>query len=76
MLLDQCLAQPSSEKLPLAVDGDRYRDLKPDTIQRMKGLATLSPKWEVSIKCLPSWDSGNTPEDEGERLEETLGMKT
>jgi hypothetical protein len=63
MLLDQCLAQPSSEKLPLAVDGDRYRDLKPDTIQRMKGLATLSPKWEVSIKSF----SGNPADCQSQR---------
>jgi hypothetical protein len=32
--MDRCLAQPSSEKLPPAADGNKYRGSLPDIIQR------------------------------------------
>jgi hypothetical protein len=48
---DPCLAQPSSEKLPLAADWNKCRDLHPDN---MRGLLTLSSKRDVSINSLPS----------------------
>lgn len=47
---DQSLVQPSSEKLPPATDGNKYRDPQPDYMQRVKDLRTLSPKQNVSIK--------------------------
>ena len=50
----ECLAQPPSEKLLPAADGNRYRDLQSDLKQRMKDLGALSPEWNVSIKPLPS----------------------
>lgn len=48
------LTQPPSEKLSLAVDGDKYRDPQPDFMQRLRGLGTLSPKCDVTIRSLPS----------------------
>ena len=39
MLIDQCLAQPSSVTLPPAADGNKYRDPQPDSMQRVRDLA-------------------------------------
>ena len=50
--LDQRLAQPSSEKL-LGTNGNKYRDPQLDNVQKVRGLGTLSPKRDVSIKSLP-----------------------
>ena len=44
ILIDKPLAQPSSEKLPPAADGNKYRDPQPDITQREKDLGTLCPK--------------------------------
>ena len=49
-LIEQCLAQPSSEKLPPAAGGNKYRDPQSDMMQRVKDLGTLSPKWDIPIK--------------------------
>jgi hypothetical protein len=38
MFLDQCLAHPSSEMLPPAADGNKYRDLQLDKVQRMRDI--------------------------------------
>lgn len=38
---DQCLHHPLTEKLPLAVDGDKYRDPQKDITQRVRDLGTL-----------------------------------
>jgi hypothetical protein len=51
---DQCLAQPSSEKLPPAVDGDP----QPDNMHRVRDLGTLSPKQDVFTKSLFSRSLG------------------
>jgi hypothetical protein len=40
--------------LPFAADRNKYRDPQPDIMQRVKDLGTLSPKWDVIIKSLPS----------------------
>jgi hypothetical protein len=40
IVIDQCLAQSSSERLPLVVDGNRSRDLQPNTRQREIKLET------------------------------------
>lgn len=44
------LTQPPSEKLSLAVDGDKYRDPQPDFMQRARDLGTISPEWDVFIR--------------------------
>jgi hypothetical protein len=36
LLIDQCLAQPSSEKVPPAADGKRYRDPRLDICRELK----------------------------------------
>lgn len=54
MLYSQCLLQLSSEKLPLAGDGNRNRNLQLNNMRRMKDLRSLSPTWDVSIKSHPS----------------------
>lgn len=41
MLID--IAQPSSAKLPPALDGNKCRDPQPDSMLRVKGLGTCSP---------------------------------
>jgi len=67
---DQCLVQPSSEKLPPAVDENKYRDQQLDTTHRGWGrgrererergkegkreILEHSSKLDVSIKSLPS----------------------
>lgn len=52
MLLDQCLAQPSSLKLPSATNKNKYRDPQPYIILRMAYIEALIPKPDVSIKFL------------------------
>lgn len=49
ILVGQCLAKPSSEKLSPAVDRNKCRDTQLDYVQRVRGLETFIPKWEVSI---------------------------
>jgi hypothetical protein len=44
---DQCLSQPSSEKLSPAVDGNKYRDPQRDGMQRVRDLGILSLKWDA-----------------------------
>jgi hypothetical protein len=53
-LTDQCLTQPSSQKLPSAADGNKYRDSRPDIMKRIKDLGPLSPKRDISIQTLPT----------------------
>lgn len=48
ILIDQCLNQSSSERIPLAADEKRYRDPQTDILLRD------SLEWEVFIKSLPS----------------------
>lgn len=48
-LIDQCLAQPPSEKLLLAVDGNEKRFTK-----KVRDLGALSLTWYIFIKSLPS----------------------
>lgn len=50
--IDQCVIQPSLEKLPSAADRNKHRDLQSDRTQR--DLGTLSSKWDVFIKFLHS----------------------
>ena len=38
-VIAQCLAQPSSGKLPFTVDGSEYRDPQPDPIQSVRDYA-------------------------------------
>lgn len=40
--------------LPWAADENKYKDLKPDNMQEVRNLVTLSPTWDVSIQSLPS----------------------
>lgn len=51
--MDHCLVHPSSETLPPEANGSKYRDTQPDNMQKMKDLATLSPKWDIPIKYYP-----------------------
>ena len=41
-------------ELPPTANGNKYRDPRPDIMQRLRDLGTLWPKWDVSIKSLPS----------------------
>jgi hypothetical protein len=41
--------------LPLAADGNNYRDPQPDIMQRVRDFGILGPKLDISIKFLPSW---------------------
>jgi hypothetical protein len=50
----QCVTQPSSEKLPPEADGNKYRNPQMDNVQNVRDLGTLSPKWNVFTKSLPS----------------------
>jgi hypothetical protein len=51
---------PSTDIIkPPAADENRYRDPQPDSIQRVRDLEVISPKWDVSIKSLPSGFRGN-----------------
>lgn len=54
MFIDQCLSQPSSEKLPLATERNKYRGLQPGNMEKVRDLGILSPKWNVSTKSLLS----------------------
>jgi hypothetical protein len=54
IFIDQCLAQPSLEKLPPTANGNKYRDLQLDDIQRVKDLGASRSKRNVSIKSLSS----------------------
>lgn len=49
--MDQCLVQPSAEKLPYAADGNNTETCR----QRIRGVRDLTfcPKWDVFIKFLP-----------------------
>lgn len=38
MVTDQCLVQPSSEKLPPVEDGNKHKDPQPDIMQRVESL--------------------------------------
>ena len=51
---EDCLDQPSSEKLPPAAEVNKYRDPQLDTMQRVRDPGILSPKCDVFIKFLPS----------------------
>jgi hypothetical protein len=44
--------------------GNKYRDPKPDDMQRARDLGILSSNSEISIKSLPSQGSGNPKEEE------------
>ena len=50
--IDQCLSQPSAQKLPPVADGNKYRDPHSDITQRDSG--TYSSECDVSIKLFPS----------------------
>ena len=65
--IDQCLAQPSSETLAPAVEGNKYRDSQLDSVQRVRDLGTLGHKWDGSLKSLSS-GSGNPVEKKAERV--------
>ena len=69
------LAQPSSEMLPLAADGNKYRDPHPDIMQRIRDLETLFPKWDVSIKFLPHHSSGNIEEERQKECKSQRGWR-
>jgi hypothetical protein len=42
ILIDKPLAQPSSEKLPPAADGNKYRDSQPEMMQKVRSLVTCT----------------------------------
>jgi hypothetical protein len=44
MFIDQCLSQPSSEKLPSLVYWNKYRESQLNNIHKMRDLGTLDPK--------------------------------
>ena len=67
ILLYQCLAQPSSEKLPPVPDENKCRDPRPDFVQR-ETLETLIPKWHISLSNASSQSLGNSMEEETERV--------
>jgi hypothetical protein len=52
-MVAQTLWKSISENLPPEVVGNKFRDPQTD-LCRMKDLGTLIPKWDVSIKSLPS----------------------
>ena len=56
-------AQPSSQKLYPAADGNKYRDPQADITNRVRVFWTLRPKGDVTIKSLPP---GNPEEEETE----------
>jgi hypothetical protein len=58
--IDWCLVQPSSEKFPPAAARNTYRDTWSDSMQRLRDLGALGPKWEIAIKPSPH-GSGNPP---------------
>jgi hypothetical protein len=46
-------AEPSSNNLSPAADRNKYREIPPDNIQKIRHLGTLSPQQDISIKSLP-----------------------
>lgn len=70
---NQCLVQPSSEKLTCSKWEKRYRDVHLDNVQRIKDLQTSNPKWDVSIKPFPS-GLRECCGREGGRMLERVGM--
>jgi hypothetical protein len=65
VLRDQCLAQPSAERLPPAVDGNQtQRPTAEQCAESERPWGALRLKCDVSIKFLPS---GNPVEEETER---------
>lgn len=48
------MSQPSSKKLPSAVDGKKHRDLQLDNVQSVRERETLSPTCDVFIKTFLS----------------------
>lgn len=51
ILIDQCLARLSSEKLFSKLDVNKNRNSQPDNVQRVH--ETLCPKQDVSVKSFP-----------------------
>jgi hypothetical protein len=64
LLIDQCFAQPSSEKLHPGAYGNKFRNPQADIMQRARTLGTLSLKWDGSMK----------PHGSGKPLGEETGM--
>jgi hypothetical protein len=62
---DQCPAQPSSEMLPPAADGIKYRNPQPDCAESEGICRALSPNQDVSIKSL---SLENAAEEKAERV--------
>lgn len=74
-LIDQYLAQLSSEKRPSAADRDRHRDAKVDLLKRVRDLGTLITKWDVSIN--PSSQCAEIPfRRGGRRYKNKRGWRT
>lgn len=48
-----CVVQPSSKNLPLEADGNIYRDLQTDIVQRVRDSGILNPKRNVSTNTVP-----------------------
>lgn len=63
MPIDQCLTQRLSEKLPITVNGNQYRDCQLGNVQRVRDLGRLGPKYNVSDKCFLSWSGSYTEKD-------------
>lgn len=74
MLIDQCLVQQSSKKLPSALDGNKFRDRQPDIRQEVRDLRTLSHKWDVPNKSLSS-ELRELPRKEDKRSVRATGME-
>jgi hypothetical protein len=49
------LLSHTSEKLPPAEDGNKCRDPKPDKVQRVRTLVTLSHKWMFPSNPFTVW---------------------
>ena len=47
-------SQPSSEKLPYVANKNKYKDLQPDNMQRMRDLGIFSSKRDFPTKFLLS----------------------
>ena len=75
-----CLAQPSSEKLPLSADGNKQEDTEPSIMQEVRELGTLRFKWNVSIKFLHPgfselFERGGRESERAKSLEDTKETK-
>lgn len=46
--MQQTVAQPTSDRLPLSSDGRQIQRPTPDSVQRVRDLWTFSPKCDVS----------------------------